>query len=323
MVEFASNSANEVIYLDNVTFIDAGAVASTSQFACPAGTYQPSTGQTSCIDADAGYYVASTGAASQTACPAGTYQPLTGQTSCIDASAGYYAVSPVLEGFESGTTDTHFDWTWTNSTACSNTWQLSTDLPINGSYSLRAGPAGSQNTCETSVTFEYYSVGGTYEFSYSVDTEAHHDGLFFCLDNLNCTREYIATNGPPTGTEDYTVAWAGHDVSGTYTANLSAGDHTFTWVFGKDSIWTCNSGQSGNCEDSVWIDDIRLITFAAATSQTPCAAGTYQPSTAQTSCVDADAGHYVASAGSTSQTACVAGTYQPSTAQSSCIDADA
>ena len=59
------------------------------------------------------------------------------------------------------------------------------------------------------------------------------------------------------------------------------------------------------------------------TSQVSCAAGTYQPSTAQTACLDADAGHYVGTTGSTSQTACAAGTYQPSTGQPSCLDADA
>ena len=59
------------------------------------------------------------------------------------------------------------------------------------------------------------------------------------------------------------------------------------------------------------------------TSQVSCAAGTYQPSTAQTACLDADAGHYVGTTGSTSQTECAAGTYQPSTGQPSCLDADA
>ena len=38
----------------------------------------------------------------------------------------------------------------------------------------------------------------------------------------------------------------------------------------------------------------------------------------QTSCVDADKGHYVSSAGSTSQDACVAGTYQDQAGQSEC-----
>ena len=41
-----------------------------SQTACAAGTYQASTGQSSCDDADAGYYVSGTAQTSQTACAA-------------------------------------------------------------------------------------------------------------------------------------------------------------------------------------------------------------------------------------------------------------
>ena len=64
-----------------------------SQTACAAGTYQASTGQSSCDDADAGYYVTGTAQTSQTACAAGTYQASTGQSSCDDADAGYYVPS--------------------------------------------------------------------------------------------------------------------------------------------------------------------------------------------------------------------------------------
>ena len=41
---------------------------STSQSICVIGTYQPNTGQSSCLDADAGYYVDNNGSASQTPC---------------------------------------------------------------------------------------------------------------------------------------------------------------------------------------------------------------------------------------------------------------
>ena len=46
----------------------------SSQNACLAGSYQPNSGQSSCLDADAGYFVANAGSTSQSACPAGTYQ---------------------------------------------------------------------------------------------------------------------------------------------------------------------------------------------------------------------------------------------------------
>ncbi len=64
----------------------------TNQTPCAAGTYQANTGQSSCTDADAGYYVDQTGQLSQTACAKGTYQVNTGQSSCDDADAGYYVV---------------------------------------------------------------------------------------------------------------------------------------------------------------------------------------------------------------------------------------
>ena len=58
------------------------------QIDCAPGTYQPNSGQASCIAAYAGYYVTSAAATTQEACPAGTYNPLVGQTissACLDA----------------------------------------------------------------------------------------------------------------------------------------------------------------------------------------------------------------------------------------------
>ena len=75
--------------------------AQSSQTACLAGTYQPSTGQTSCDDADAGCYVDQTGQSTQTACLAGKYNPNTGSTSisaCVDAGVGYYVDSSLGTG---------------------------------------------------------------------------------------------------------------------------------------------------------------------------------------------------------------------------------
>jgi hypothetical protein len=57
---------------------------------CAAGTYQPSAGQSSCIDAPAGSFVATTGALSVSQCKAGTYQNEKGASSCRDAGAGYF-----------------------------------------------------------------------------------------------------------------------------------------------------------------------------------------------------------------------------------------
>ena len=62
---------------------------------CPIGTYQPSTRQYFCIEADAGHYVPNASAISDCLF-AGEYQPLMGQSSCIDADAGYYVPNTQL-----------------------------------------------------------------------------------------------------------------------------------------------------------------------------------------------------------------------------------
>ena len=67
-----------------------------TQTPCLAGTYNPissSTNSSACENADAGYYVASIGQSNQTACSAGTYQVNIMQDSCDDADAGYYVPS--------------------------------------------------------------------------------------------------------------------------------------------------------------------------------------------------------------------------------------
>ena len=72
------------------------AVASTGATAeslCAAGTYQPDSGQSSCTAAPAGTYVDTTGASAPVDCALGTFNPTTGQTSCMDAPAGSYVDS--------------------------------------------------------------------------------------------------------------------------------------------------------------------------------------------------------------------------------------
>ena len=66
------------------------ASASEAVIICPAGKWDNGV---TCVDAAPGYYVPAAGATSQTACPAGTYQPSAGQTSCISASPGHFVAT--------------------------------------------------------------------------------------------------------------------------------------------------------------------------------------------------------------------------------------
>ena len=62
----------------------------TSASLCPAGTYQPNSGQTSCLPASPGNFVAGTGQTAQMSCPMGRYQPNSGQISCLAADPGHF-----------------------------------------------------------------------------------------------------------------------------------------------------------------------------------------------------------------------------------------
>mgnify|MGYP003320837324 CR=1 FL=1 len=284
--------------------------ASTSQSPCGLGTYQPESGQSSCLNASAGHYVDSTGAISQTACNPGTYQNNTGQSSCIYASPGHYTEDTWIdEGFESGTIDSQFDWEWSNESLASANWHLSNDSSFYGTYSLSAGPGEGGTNTQISLDYHFPS-DGIFGFYYMTDTEEDYDWLVFCLD-VN-----------PCNSSTYTSAWSGHNNSGWHYEVVSAGHHTFTWWFYKDSSWDCDGNATNTCEDRVWVDDIFLWYDGASTSQTACEIGTYQPDFGQSSCLDADSGHYVDSTAATSQTACNPGTYQPDSAQSSCLEAD-
>lgn len=70
------------------TYVDTD--GATSPVPCPAGYYQPSPGQTSCIAASPGSYVWQPGQPFSIPCPAGTYQPAAGATTCIPAPIGSY-----------------------------------------------------------------------------------------------------------------------------------------------------------------------------------------------------------------------------------------
>lgn len=66
---------------------ESGAIAATP---CPPGTYQPNSGATSCLRADPGTYVDTIGATQATPCAKGTYQPAIGSTSCLLADPGFF-----------------------------------------------------------------------------------------------------------------------------------------------------------------------------------------------------------------------------------------
>jgi len=265
----------------------------TSQTPCSVGTYQPSTGQSSCIDASAGYYVDTTASTTQTACPTGTYNSNNASTSssdCTDASAGYHVPN-------AGSA--------TQTPCPTGTYQPSTGQSscIDSSAGYYVGSTGSSSQTPCPVGTYQPSTGQ----SSCIDASAGH-----YVDTTASTTQTPCSTGtyqPSTSQSSCIDSSAGYYVDNTGSTNQTACDlGTFQNQTGQDS---CTDASPGYYVDTT-----------ASTTQTACALGTYQPSSGQSSCINSSAGYYVGSTGSASQTPCIAGTYQPSTGQSSCIDAD-
>lgn len=66
---------------------------SGTQTACKLGTYQPDSGQTSCVPASKGFSVSETASLQQTPCTIGHYTNILGQAECIPAAKGFYVDS--------------------------------------------------------------------------------------------------------------------------------------------------------------------------------------------------------------------------------------
>ncbi|KAF7316181.1 hypothetical protein MIND_00136300 [Mycena indigotica] len=117
------------------------ATAGASKKQCNSGTYQPASGQTSCIPATNGSYVPNNGATSSTPCAAGSYQPRAGQNFCYGAPSGRFASQPGMRGVCGAccgwtTTQTNYN---TGVVKCSGSTPFSGRASGSGCVSTRQG----------------------------------------------------------------------------------------------------------------------------------------------------------------------------------------
>jgi len=161
-----------------------------------------------------------------------------------------------FEGFE----DVAFPPTnWT--TGGDASWVRSTASYYEGAASAASGVIGnSQNSwINTSVTFP---VSGLVRFFWSVSSEAGYDYLTFCLDNSSCTSD-----------SGFTTRISG-SVSWTEVVyRVSAGTHTFKWIYSHDIGGTAGS-------DKGWIDNVRFITTGSLYVDNNIGIGTTSPNNA-------------------------------------------
>ncbi len=135
-----------------------------------------------------------------------------------------HAEGYLLEDFETGDL-TKFDWV----TSGDDDWMVTGNNPYNGSFSAES--PGITDDESASLDLAYTCEAGEISFWLSVDSEAGGDELLFYID------------------DELQGTWSGSVAYTSTTYEVTAGIHTFSWEYLKDS-----SGSIGS--DSAWIDDI-------------------------------------------------------------------
>ena len=256
---------------------------------CAVGTYQPSTGQSSCL-----------------ACPVGTYQTAKGQTSCTNCNAGTYNNLTGQSAASACKTCGTGTWSGAGSETCTNCPK--------GTASSATG-ATSDATCKQ-------CAAGTYAGKGSASCTACSAGTYSAAGAESCTGcsagYYVNETGQSVckkcGKGTYSTGSAAtcqQCAAGTYNPNegstsssacvdCTAGHYCPT---GASNQVTCAAGRYAPAKSSQCYD---------------CAAGTYSASSGSGSCSSCEAGTYSA-AGSSSCTGCSGNKYSAAGA-SSCTD---
>ena len=131
------------------------------------------------------------------------------------------------ETFETGDFSV-FDW----QTLGGSLWFIDNSTANTGAYSARSGVIGNANVTTLQVQVEV-TEAGQISFYKKISSEADKDKLTFFMDSQ--------TLG----------VWSGEVDWSKETFNVTAGTHTFKWIYMKDS-----SGSYG--DDACWIDDIQF-----------------------------------------------------------------
>jgi hypothetical protein len=155
----------------------------------------------------------------------------------------------------------------------------------------------------------------------------HIEALNGCTPNVVPRRTFLANsrnsaaNLPGDGSNKFTTTtWSGFPAGfapevryDNSQPTRSVAIHTIAvacpvGTFSATGNGPCIAARAGN-----------FVPTTGATSQTPCALGSYQPSPGAASCILASAGRFVNLIGSITQTLCPQGSYQPYLGASSCI----
>ncbi|MCD4731449.1 MAG: T9SS type A sorting domain-containing protein [Bacteroidales bacterium] len=161
----------------------------------------------------------------------------------VEASGGTYnntfemsfTVGLIVEDWETGNFD-QFDW----ETGGNANWTISTENPYEGTYCVKSGNIGDNQSSYLSITFDVLA-NGEISFFKKVSSEASWDYLKFYIDNNMIDQ------------------WSGEVSWSESTYSVTSGQHTFKWEYEKD-------GSVSNGGDCAWLDFICLPSGALNTA---------------------------------------------------------
>ena len=155
-----------------------------------------------------------------------------------EATSGFYNVEHtffskigiILEDFETGDFSM-YEWEFSGN----QNWEIVTSEVFEGDYSAKSGDIGDSQTSGLQLDYEVANED-VISFYRKVSSESSYDYLQFYIDDLQIEQ------------------WSGESDWEQFTYDVSAGMHTFKWVYGKD-------GSVSNGSDCGWIDYIQLPTM--------------------------------------------------------------
>ncbi|RLD55624.1 MAG: hypothetical protein DRJ05_12645 [Bacteroidetes bacterium] len=156
-----------------------------------------------------------------------------------EATSGFYNVEHsffpkigiILEDFETGDF-TQFAWEFTGN----QDWDIVNSEVYEGVYSAKSGDVNDNQSSGLQLEYEV-ADDDVISFYRKVSSEASWDYLQFYIDNIQIEQ------------------WSGDSDWEQFTYPVSAGVHTFKWIFEKD-------GSVSNGSDCGWVDYIELPTMA-------------------------------------------------------------
>ncbi len=170
-----------------------------------------------------------------------------GGTFSARSTLRFVAVDSLVETFESGELTSEGPFWWRTGGGLGEPWYVTDELSHTGTYSVRSGPIGDNESTSLRAQFEQTETG-TLSFTYRLASH-FSDSLFLTVDGVIHGR------------------WSGADPWTSVSVELPPGFHTVSWTYVKDESDAIGA-------DRAWVDDVffpktALITSIEGDDETP------------------------------------------------------